>query len=300
MADNTQVTAGVGDTMRSKDRAGVKSQIVGLDVGIGGTEQLMTSAALADGAANPTIPAFASNGLLYNGATWDRMRGDTANGLDVDVTRLPALPTGANTIGKVDQGAPAVQANAWFDRPRKLATYRAVYRLAARPYSLSKAAGANSRTQFATIHHAATATKTVRVRTVTVGLEQSSAATFVWLDLVRITAAPATGNPAITPAIAENSDAAAEATCLALPTTAGTEGALYSTQETWLGVTGAAPTTNPAPITNTVDLIAADVRDQEQKAPTIRAGVLEGWAVIADVAGGSTIGLWIIMEFTEE
>jgi hypothetical protein len=31
--------------------------------------------------------------------------GDVANGLDVDVTRLPALPAGANTIGKVDQGA---------------------------------------------------------------------------------------------------------------------------------------------------------------------------------------------------
>jgi hypothetical protein len=30
----------------------------------------------------------------YNGATWDRLRSDIANGLDVDVTRS-ALPTGA-------------------------------------------------------------------------------------------------------------------------------------------------------------------------------------------------------------
>lgn len=39
---------------------------------------------------------------VYNGSTWDRARGDISNGLDVDVTRLPALPSGTNIIGKVD------------------------------------------------------------------------------------------------------------------------------------------------------------------------------------------------------
>lgn len=45
---------------------------------------------------------------LYNGTTWDRMRGDITNGLDVDVTRLPALVAGAAVIGKVgiDQTTP--------------------------------------------------------------------------------------------------------------------------------------------------------------------------------------------------
>ena len=38
----------------------------------------------------------------YNGATFDRLRGTTANGLDVDVTRLPALAAGTNNIGDVD------------------------------------------------------------------------------------------------------------------------------------------------------------------------------------------------------
>ena len=33
---------------------------------------------------------------LFNGTTWDRMRGDTTNGLDVDVTRVPTDPFGAN------------------------------------------------------------------------------------------------------------------------------------------------------------------------------------------------------------
>jgi hypothetical protein len=53
--------------------------------------------------------AAAENGLVtnarnevYNGTTWDRVRGDTTNGLDVDVTRLPALAAGTNNIGDVD------------------------------------------------------------------------------------------------------------------------------------------------------------------------------------------------------
>ncbi len=46
--------------------------------------------------------------LVYNGSTYDRMRGDTTNGLDVDVTRLPALVAGTAVIGKVgiDQTTP--------------------------------------------------------------------------------------------------------------------------------------------------------------------------------------------------
>lgn len=39
--------------------------------------------------------------MVFNGATWDRIRGDLANGLDVDVTRLPAIPAGTNAIGTV-------------------------------------------------------------------------------------------------------------------------------------------------------------------------------------------------------
>lgn len=54
----------------------------------------------------------------YNGSTWDRLRSDTTNGLDVDVTRLPALVAGAAIIGniRIDQTTPGttngVQINA--------------------------------------------------------------------------------------------------------------------------------------------------------------------------------------------
>jgi hypothetical protein len=46
------------------------------------------AAALADGAANPVTLSWAALLEYYNGASWDRARGDTANGLDVDVTRV--------------------------------------------------------------------------------------------------------------------------------------------------------------------------------------------------------------------
>lgn len=35
--------------------------------------------------------------MMFNGSTWDRLRGDTTNGVDVDVTRLPAL-SGATAV----------------------------------------------------------------------------------------------------------------------------------------------------------------------------------------------------------
>jgi len=101
VADNS--TQGGTDTIRDKDRTGVKTQIFGLDQNIGGgSESLMTSAALGDATANPTVPTWAMCGMVFNGTTWDRVRGDTTNGLDVDVTRLPALPAGTNNIGDVD------------------------------------------------------------------------------------------------------------------------------------------------------------------------------------------------------
>jgi hypothetical protein len=45
MADNSQVATGAGDFIRDKDRAGVKTQVTGLDLGIGtATENLMDGA----------------------------------------------------------------------------------------------------------------------------------------------------------------------------------------------------------------------------------------------------------------
>lgn len=64
--------------------------------------ELPAAAALADATANPTTPLVAAALETFNGTTWDRARGDTTNGLDVDVTRLPALVAGTANIGDVD------------------------------------------------------------------------------------------------------------------------------------------------------------------------------------------------------
>lgn len=64
--------------------------------------ELPTAGVLADATVNPTTPIVASAIEIFNGTTWDRARGDITNGLDVDVTRLPALVAGTANIGDVD------------------------------------------------------------------------------------------------------------------------------------------------------------------------------------------------------
>jgi hypothetical protein len=207
-------------------------------------------------------------------------RGDDANGLDVDVTRVQGNVT---TV------------------PLQRATYRAMYRLAARPYAISKAFTAGSRFQFATLHHAATSTKKVRVRRVTVAVESSTVAGLVVCDLMKITSAPATGNPAITPAVLDGGDAAAEATALALPTTAGTESAAVIASKEWnLGATATGSVINPPPPLQYIDLFSEADLDPEEKAITLRAGVLEGIAVTFDCSAATTLKAFVIIRFTEE
>lgn len=200
-------------------------------------------------------------------------------------------------------GLGTTQATAIYQQRRVLNTYTAVFRLAARPYAISKTFTAGSRFQFATIHHAATAVKTVKLKRVEVALESSSVAGITMADLVRITAAPATGNPAITPSPTNPANAAAEATCLTLPTTAGTEGALHSTLEWNLGITGAASVVSPPPALNWYTLWpqtqGASEADENQF-PTIRSGVLEGFAVTLDCNAASVVKGYVVIEFTEE
>lgn len=87
------------------DPTGTTAQPVTGSVSISGTPtvdtELPAAAALADGATNPTTPMVGAVLLCYNGATVDRVRGDATFGVDVDVTRLPSIPTGDNTIGRV-------------------------------------------------------------------------------------------------------------------------------------------------------------------------------------------------------
>lgn len=85
MVDNTQISAGSGgDTIRDKDRSGVKTQITALDLNpAGASEVLMSAAALADATANPTTAAFGSLCFGFNGSTWDRLQVDGSKNLRV-------------------------------------------------------------------------------------------------------------------------------------------------------------------------------------------------------------------------
>lgn len=61
-------------------------------------------ASLADATANPTAALVGCCVEMFNGTTWDRVRGDTTNGLDVDVTRV--IPgTSATHLGKAEDAA---------------------------------------------------------------------------------------------------------------------------------------------------------------------------------------------------
>jgi hypothetical protein len=60
MADNTTLNVGTaGDVYRSKDRTGIKTQLVALDLNPAGSESLMAG----------SLPASAETGTVFNGAT---------------------------------------------------------------------------------------------------------------------------------------------------------------------------------------------------------------------------------------
>lgn len=88
MADNTTLNTGTGgDVIRTKDRAGTETQIIGIDVTVGsGTENLL------DDASGKRLPVKIG----------DPIPAGTNNIGDVDVLTLPALPAGTNNIGDVD------------------------------------------------------------------------------------------------------------------------------------------------------------------------------------------------------
>ncbi len=66
--------------------------------------ELEVAAALADASGNPTTPRVGAGTMVWNGTGWDRARGDIANGIDVDVTRVQGSVT---VVGPAADGAAA-------------------------------------------------------------------------------------------------------------------------------------------------------------------------------------------------
>jgi len=80
---DVDVTRLPADTVGSGGNAALKVRI---ENGAGASAEVSTLTADAQARTAAWVHA---NTLLFNGSNWDRMRGDTTNGLDVDVTRLP-------------------------------------------------------------------------------------------------------------------------------------------------------------------------------------------------------------------
>ncbi len=160
---------------------------------------------------------------------------------------------------------------------------------------------ANTDKQYATIYHAAAATKTVKIRRVELYLA-AVAASIVNFELRYLngSTAPATGNPAITPRATTPASAAAEATCLALPTTAGSFPAavpLFS-QEINLGANTALTTTWPP---DPLVLWPAEGDGVDDVSDLVmRAGVAEGYAVSVRAVGAVALKATVRIIFTEQ
>ncbi len=194
-------------------------------------------------------------------------------------------------------------------RRRKLReSYTAVFRLAEAAARLDGTFTqvANTTKQWATLHHTAAATKEVRLMKclvyitadTTVGIQG-----IVELRQLSATTAPATGNPAITPTPHRRGGTAAEAVCLYLPTTQGTEENVNSHLghvpfDT--GISGTTSTANPVPILDPIVLYDASSEDDEEMPPVLPVGTLDGWSVSIRTVGAPVLRCTIVMRFTEE
>lgn len=245
----------------------------------------------------------------------------TVNGdVDHDVANTLKNIQIAGHASPVDVPPAAVSANAdrvraHFDRygavvvrRRKIReSYTAVCRLAEAAARLDQTFTqvANTNKQWATLHHTvAASTKEVRLQKcvayitadTTVGIQGV-------FELRQISAAPATGNPAITPTPHRRGGTAAEAVCLYLPTTAGTEANVNSPLghvpfDT--GISGVVSTVNPVPILVPIVLYDASAEDDEVLPPSLPVGTLDGWAAVLRTVGAPVLRITIVWKFTEE
>jgi len=74
-------------------------------------DELPAAAALADATANPTTTSVGVENLLFNGTTWDRVRGSIANGMLVDISRQPSSTSATVTQVAVSTTSAQLQAS---------------------------------------------------------------------------------------------------------------------------------------------------------------------------------------------
>jgi len=281
-------------------------------VNIGGTDVFLPASVLTDELGNSigsaaAVPAGTERGLITRPigpltTHGNVVSGATDAGNPVKVGGVynstePTLTSGQRGDLQLDKaGAVSV-------RQRTLDTYKVIGRVAAVTVrgSLSFAQVANTDKQWLTLHHAATAIKTAKIRYVAVQLIDVSVASILDFDVRKVTTAPATGNPAITPSPMNSANPATECSALALPTTAGTAAATpsHGMMEFDSGIL-APPTVLPGLNPGLIELYDASVGDENEQSLELRAGVLEGIAIIIRAVAATTINAIPIIRYTEE
>lgn len=272
------------------------------------------------GSAAPTVgqKAMASSLPVAIASDQSRVNVSADGDIDHDVANTLKNVQVAGHASPVDVPPTVVSANgdrvrAWFDRSgaqvvrrRKLReSYDVVFRLAEAAARLDQTFTqvANTNKQWATLHHTAGATKEVRLQKCVCYITAWSAASQGILELRQISAAPATGNPAITPTPHRRGGTAAEAVALYLPTTAGTEANVNSPIGHAVfdyGIMAGAPTTNPMALVQPIVLYDASAEDDEVMPPVLPVATLDGWAVMLRTVGTPAVRMTVVMKFTEE
>lgn len=115
-ASDTPTAVSAGDRVRAYfDTSGRQVvRIASADSTLTVDTEMPSAAALADGASNPTSPIVGAAGLVYNGSTWDRLRGDTtganshvtpttSGGLSISRTLSAASTNGTNVKASAGQ-----------------------------------------------------------------------------------------------------------------------------------------------------------------------------------------------------
>lgn len=92
------------DRLRSTTANGLVVDVSRVQGTVTVDSEMPAAAALADATANPTTSTVGAGALMYNGTTWDRVRGDTTNGLFAQI-KAHTPGTGTTNLGKAAGGS---------------------------------------------------------------------------------------------------------------------------------------------------------------------------------------------------
>lgn len=221
---------------------------------------------------------------------------------------IPNLPTAAVVSANNDYAGVATDPyGVTWVRKRQLVTYSAAYRLVdatAGQVGLTFTFTANTSKELATIYHAVGSTKTVRIRKITLTPSAGAAGIFDFeIRGLSSAAAPTTGNPAITPRQHDPADGAAEATCLALPTTpggfVGVDSGTVSEVFSW-NAAAATAQGNASGLAGQAIVLYEHKDGTETKPLIMRAGNAEGFAVNGRCTAAVALRFTVHILFTEE